>query len=84
MADGVIPEALVPITLNALRDKHFESQQYVRSTTYEPCHPDCVHCRPRVEHFAELRANLEERAAQCKAAITALGGDVDGFGAPDG
>lgn len=39
-----------------------ETKHYLRSSGYEPCAPECPHCRPRVEHFAEVTRGLQQRA----------------------
>jgi hypothetical protein len=56
----------------ALRDRRFETERYVRSTSYEPCAPGCEHCAPKVAHFAALRADLERRHEAIIAALVAL------------
>lgn len=64
-------------TVTALRAYLFETRQYLRGTGYEPCHPDCPHCAPKVEHFAAITADLQERERRIRSALTKMGADPD-------
>lgn len=59
-------------TVVALRDRLFETERYISGSGYEPCHPDCEHCAPKVAHFAEIQAGLIERKQTIQSVLALL------------
>lgn len=57
----------------ALRAYEFETANYLRSSGFEPCAPECEHCAPRVAHFDSIRRGLQQRLDLTVAARGVMG-----------
>ena len=57
----MLTDVQLKATVVALRDRLFETERYISGGSFEPCHPTCDHCAPRVAYFAEIQAGMIER-----------------------
>lgn len=67
-----LSEVQAKAVVNALHDYRMETDRYLRDVTFRPCHPDCPHCLPRVQHSVESRVGLEQRREAIVGALTAF------------
>lgn len=70
------------IIVSALHGYLSETEHYLRARDYEPCAPGCPHCQPRVDHHADVRRGMQQRADAICRALDVLDAAMEKAAAP--